>query len=151
LDEVQCELWREIHARTGYVACEDLLSGPGIERIYNFLKRHAAAVAAPQITERALAGDRLASAALALFARIFGAVAGDHALSVMALGGVYLAGGIAPKVLPHVAAEFVEAFRAKGAHSRLMEQFPVFVVCNERLGLIGARRMASELIHVNSP
>jgi glucokinase len=157
-DEVQCELWRDVRKQAGYVASEHLLSGPGIERIYDFLRRDPAAVAAgpaavaaPQITERALAGDRLASAALALFARIFGAVAGDHALSVVALGGVYLAGGIAPKVLPHVAAEFVEAFRAKGAHSRLMERFPVFVVRNERLGLIGARRMASELIHVNSP
>lgn len=158
-DELQCELWRELHRQTGYVACEDLLSGPGLERIHDFLRRRAAAGAAgpaaagaPQIAERGLGGDPLASAALVLFARIFGAVAGDHALGVMARGGVYLAGGIAPKVLPRTgAAEFLGAFRDKGGHAQLMEGFPVHVVLNERLGLIGARRMAGELIHINPP
>jgi glucokinase len=157
-DDVQCELWREVRKQTGYVACEDLLSGPGLERIYDFLRQRAAAGAAgpagggaPQIAARGLGGDPLAAAALALFARIFGAVAGDHALNVMARGGVYLAGGIAPKVLTHIApAEFLGAFREKGAHAQLMQGFPVLVVLNERLGLIGARRVVNELIQVKT-
>ena len=156
-DELQCELWRDVHAQTGYVSCEHLLSGAGIERIYRFLQRRAGAGTtspggAQQISERGLSGDRLAAEALALFAAIFGAVAGDHALSAMTRGGVYLAGGIAPKVLPHAGtAQFIEAFRAKGVHERLMDGFPVHLVLNEHLGLMGARRMAGELIQVKLP
>lgn len=156
-DELQCELWRDVHAQTGYVSCEHLLSGAGLERIYRFLERRAGVGTtspggAQQISERGLGGERLAAEALALFAAIFGAVAGDHALSAMTRGGVYLAGGIAPKVLPHAgAAQFIEAFRAKGVHQRLMDGFPVHLVRNERLGLMGARRMAGALIQVKRP
>ncbi|MBI3376428.1 MAG: glucokinase [Betaproteobacteria bacterium] len=156
-DELQCELWRDVHAQAGYVSCEHLLSGAGIERIYGFLQRRAGGSTsspggAQRIAESGLSGEPLAAAALALFASIFGAVAGDHALGAMTRGGVYLAGGIAPKVLPHAgAAQFIEAFRAKGVHQPLMDGFPVHVVLNERLGLMGARRMAGELIQVKLP
>jgi glucokinase len=156
-DELQCRLWRTLHERVGLVTAEHLLSGSGLERIYDFLQQQAANAAiksasgmrAPAIAERASQGDPAAAAALDLFARVFGAVAGDHALNVMARGGVYLAGGIAPKILPHLAASgFVEAFRDKGVHARLMERFPVFVVRNERISLLGARCIARTLICV---
>ena len=156
-DELQCRLWRVLHERVDDVTTGDVLSGPGLERIYEFLQHESAnktiesttGMRAPAIAELASQGDPGAAAALHLFARIFGAVAGDHALTVIARGGVYIAGGIAPKILPHLAAPgFVEAFHNKRAHARLMERFPVFVVRNERIGLLGAQCIARTLICV---
>ncbi|MGA8051907.1 MAG: glucokinase, partial [Burkholderiales bacterium] len=69
----------------------------------------------------------------------YGAAAGDHALNVMARGGVYVAGGIAARILPQLAAGgFLAAFNDKGTFAGHTRQIPVHVVTNERLGLIGA-------------
>jgi glucokinase len=74
----------------------------------------------------------------------FGAAAGDHALAVSARGGVYIAGGIAPKILSRIAAGgFMEAFNAKGAHAPMNRRMPVRVVTTERLGLLGAALIAA--------
>ena len=87
-----------------------------------------------------------ASAALDLFVAIYGAAAGDHALNVVAHGGVFIAGGIAPKILPRLAAGgFMAAFNAKADFAALLRQMPVRVVTNEKLGLIGAARCAERL------
>ena len=81
-----------------------------------------------------------------LFLECYGAAAGDHALAILARGGVFLAGGIAPRILPQLAAgPFLAAFNAKGAHSGLAARFPVKVVVNERLGLLGAAKLAAGL------
>ena len=69
---------------------------------------------------------------------------GDHALAILARGGVFLAGGIAPKILPQLrSGPFLAAFGAKGTHAKLMARFPVKVVVNERLGLLGAAKLAA--------
>jgi glucokinase len=71
-------------------------------------------------------------------------VTGDHALAVMARGGVYVAGGIAPKILPRlVAGGFGTAFNDKGSHSAFVREMPIFVVRNEKLGLLGAAAMVA--------
>ncbi len=126
-DAEQAALWRFLHERLGRVQLEDVLSGPGLARIHEFL---TGAKADPEaVTGRALE----------LFVACYGAAAGDHALNVMARGGVYVAGGIAPKILPRLAAGgFLAAFNDKGAFAELMRRMPVHVVTNERLGLIGA-------------
>jgi glucokinase len=68
------------------------------------------------------------------------------ALAILARGGVFLAGGIAPRILPQLAAgPFLTAFSAKGAHAKLMARLPVKVVVNERLGLLGAAKLAAGL------
>ena len=91
-----------------------------------------------------LRARRLARGALDLFLECFGAVAGDHALAVLARGGVWLAGGIAPKILPQLrSGPFLAAFNAKGAHAGLAARFPVRVVLSERIGLLGAARIAA--------
>lgn len=154
----QLELWRDLYARQGRVVAEDVVSGPGLVRIYEFLDRRERKSAAPAATlpagdaAAAIAhaalesGESLYSRALDMFVSCYGAIAGDHALAVMARGGVYVAGGIAPKVLPRlVSGGFLTAFNAKGDYSTAARQIPVLVVTNERLGLLGAAVLAARV------
>ncbi|OGA53626.1 MAG: glucokinase [Betaproteobacteria bacterium RIFCSPLOWO2_12_FULL_62_58] len=146
----QVDLWRDLYSREGRVAAEDVVSGPGLVHIYDFLRRREsgpplpAGAAAAAISHAALElGDPLCSRALDLFVSCFGAVAGDHALAVMARGGVYLTGGIAPKILPRLASGgFCAAFNAKGVHSGAVRKIPVIAVTDEKLGLLGAALIA---------
>ena len=95
------------------------------------------------VARRFSAGEPEAVHALRLFSSIFGAVAGDHALSVLAIGGVFIAGGIAPRFAGTFAdGGFIAAFGAKGGHAPLMARMPVHLVCDDRLGLRGATLLA---------
>lgn len=154
-DDEQMRLWQALHAELGRVSVEHVVSGPGLVRIYEFLR--ATLPPAPALqegvrTEGAAAisrfalehGDPLACRALDLFISCYGAAAGDHALNVTARGGVFVAGGIAPKILRRIAAGgFIKAFNAKGAHAQLTGRMPVQVVTTERLGLLGAALIAA--------
>jgi glucokinase len=152
-DEEQVELWRYLKARYGRVSCERIVSGPGLVDIYTFLKERGGVPESPRLageirqSDPAMAishaaltfGDPLASRALDLFVRVYGAQAGNFALSVLARGGVYIAGGIAPKIIDKLRdGNFIHAFRAKGRMSPLLERMPVSVVMNEDVGLLGA-------------
>jgi glucokinase len=91
----------------------------------------------------AAADPAVACAALDMFASAFGAFAGDAALLALPRGGVYLAGGVAPKVIDARRTRlFLESFRAKGVQSELMRAFPVFLVLEPRLGMLGAALLA---------
>src|SRR5262245_30391884 len=141
-DERQADLWRALHARLGRVRVEHVVSGPGLVRIYEFLREGRGETKSPE--EIASGGDPVARATLDLFLECFGAVAGDCALAVLARGGVWLAGGIAPKIVPQLrSGSFLTAFGAKGVHAGLMGRFPVRVVLGERLALVGAARIAA--------
>jgi len=154
-DEEQMRLWRALHAQLGRVSDEDVVSGAGLVRIYKFLRAELPdAPALPEsvrsegaaaISRHALEqNDPLACRALDLFIACYGAVAGDHALAVTARGGVYVAGGIAAKILRRLASGgFMAAFNAKGAHAQLNLRMPVQVVTTERLGLLGAALIAA--------
>lgn len=147
-DEEQDRLWRFLHAGGRRVIAEEVVSGPGLERIHAFVRAAAgvgpAELSSAEISAAALAGDASANHALDLFVSCFGAVAGDHALAVLARGGVFIAGGVAPKILPRLAdGRFVAAFNAKGAHRNLVERIPVQVVTEEKLGLLGAALLAT--------
>lgn len=135
------------------VSWERFLAGPGLVRIYQFLissGKHAesAAVAnqmnnedpAAVITEHALQHDDPACKhTLDLFTSIYGAQAGNLGLTIRATGGVYIAGGIAPRILPAVReGPFLDAFRAKGRLSNLTAQMSVRVITERNVGLIGA-------------
>ena len=88
----------------------------------------------------------MANQALELFVAVYGAFAGDLALAFLATGGVYVAGGIAPKILPRLqSATFLEPFRAKGRFTGLLSSVPVYVVTNDKVGLLGASRRAAAL------
>ena len=88
--------------------------------------------------------DELASAAMDLFCEIYGAQAGNLALTTLARGGVYLAGGIAAKILPRLqSGKFIEAFNRKGRMGKITRQIPVQVILNSKVGLLGAALVAS--------
>lgn len=154
-DEEQMRLWQALHARFDRVSAEHVVSGPGLVRIYEILRTElpeAPALRESVRTEGAAAisrhaleqGDPLACRALDLFIACYGAAAGDHALAVTARGGVYIAGGIARKILSRLAAGgFMAAFNAKGVHAQLNLRVPVQVVTTERLGLLGAALIAA--------
>ena len=103
---------------------------------------------AAAISRAALEGrDEIASQALDLFVGFYGAEAGNLALKMLATGGVFLGGGIAPKIVDRLASpSFLEAFRDKGRMRPLLESMPVLVVWNERTALWGAARHAASAL-----
>jgi glucokinase len=158
LTEVEIDLLRYLHGRFGHVSFERVVSGPGLVNIYQFL-RDSKHVAEPEwLTTEMTRGDPAAaisrSAAAAtwplceqavdLFVSIYAAEAGNLALKVMATGGVYLGGGIAPKMLSKLAGPlFMHAFTSKGRMQPLLESIPVKVIVNENTALLGAARTAA--------
>jgi len=149
-DAEQCALLLALLASQGRVSAEHVVSGPGLLRIHEFLRQRsgnppcAAAESPSEVSRRAMAGgDPVAVRALDIFIACYGSVAGDHALSIRAHGGVYVAGGVAGKVMQRLAAGgFLASFNAKGPHAALAREFPVHVVATARLGLLGAARIA---------
>jgi glucokinase len=148
-DEEQAALWNELRAELGRVTAETVVSGPGLARIYRHVCRTAGQPAADEqkepaaISAAALAGnDPLAARSVDIFLSCYGAFAGDLALAVLARGGVYICGGVAPKLLPlFQASGFLNAFNTKGCHAKLAATMPVHLVTEERLGLLGALRI----------
>lgn len=136
-----------------HVSYERLLSGAGLMRIYHFLAdetEQSAELNTPAaISTAAMSdGDPLASRTLALFAKIYGAQAGNLALTVMARGGVYIAGGIAPQILPVLLeGPFMPAFLAKGRMESLMKTFPVHVITDPAVALDGASLLARQAMY----
>lgn len=128
----------------GHVSPERLLSGPGLEAIYRALALHrrldVAPLSAGEIGSQALAGSsELAIATVAQFFASLGSVAGDLALTLSTFGGVYVAGGIVPKLLPLMAAsEFRTRFEAKGRFSAFNRQIATYIVTAPQPGLLGA-------------
>ncbi len=155
-DDEEIRLLEFLRPRFGEVSCERVLSGPGLLNLYEFLRASGVAeepwlaAALPQGDAAALISQHAADGSselcvrtLHLFARLVGAKAGDLALTMMATGGLYLAGGIAPKNLAALRApELGEAFLNKGRMRPLLERIPVRVVLNEKVGLLGAYRCA---------
>ncbi len=135
------------------VSVEMLLSGPGLEHIYEFictqngLDPGSARRTAASISSTALMGrDPLAVKALELFVEIYGAQAGNLALTSLATGGVFIAGGIAPKILAILKqGRFIEMFSDKPPMRELLQTMPVRVVMNTRSGLLGAVQLAAEM------
>lgn len=160
VNDLQIELTRYLLKTAGRTSWELVLSGHGLVQLYNFLKARdgtpeSPAVAramqtndpAAAITQAALEqNDLLANQALDLFVDIYGAQAGNLALTAGATGGVYIAGGIAPKIISRLTdGRFMRAFRSKGSMSPYAAAIPVRVVTNPDVGLIGATLAASRL------
>lgn len=154
-DELQVDLLRSLTGRFERVSYERILSGAGLMSLYGFFRGRASSKerAAKEcdtpaaVSAAALEGsDPAAVSALHLFVFIYGSHAGNVALSYFARGGVFIAGGIAPKILPALQdGTFMRAFADKGRMRVLMERFPVRVVTNEKAGLLGAALAASRL------
>ena len=156
--DLQVELYKYLSVRfAGHVSCERVLSGPGLINIFEFLRdtgkgkppdwlvaEMVESDAAATISNAAMEGQcPMCEQALSVFVSIFGAEAGNLALKIKATGGVFLAGGIAPKILPKLSAPmFLESFLSKGRLRHLMEIMPIQVITNDKLGLLGAARCA---------
>jgi glucokinase len=124
----------------GRVSWGDVCSGPGLRNIYRFLSGGDA----PEAAEIGAAETPVARKAVELLVSIYGSRAGDVALSTMAYGGVFLGGGIAPRLLEHfLDGRFVEAFLTKGSLRAALERMPVHVVLNADAAMIGAARFAA--------
>lgn len=158
--EEEIALQRTLRRRFGHASVERVVSGPGLHNIYLHLRETAGEGAEPPeiaarlaeaedpaqaIAEAATAGaSPLAARALDLFAAAYGAAAGNLALLGTATGGVYLGGGIAPKILAKLGdGTFLAAFRDKGRFRSYLEAVPVSVVLNDRAALLGAARLAA--------
>lgn len=145
-DDQQFALWQFLHQRRGRVTWEHVVSGPGLAAIHSFVAGLTTDVEPGEIGSRGMTEpESPAGRALRLFVRLYGACTGDMALSVLPRGGVFLAGGIAEKILPAMSnGDFVAAFNDKAHHTRLVERMPVHLVTDARLGLRGAALSARQ-------
>ncbi len=158
--EIETELLAYIRKRYQHASYERVLSGPGLVNIYEFLRDSGRGDEPPAfarqwretdpaaaISHAALQGSpALCVQALDLFMRIYGAEAGNLALKVMAVGGVYVGGGIAPKIAPKLTdGTFMAAFRDKGRMAFLMDAMPVQVILEDTAALNGAGYYAARI------
>jgi len=156
--ELQIELLRYLAARFEHVSYERILSGPGLVNVYEFLRDRGKEKETPEFAAELKNGDAaaaisraaidgtstLAVQALDLFIDVYGAEASNLALKTMATGGLFLSGGISPKILSKLQGpKFMQAFVHKGRLRPLVESIPVQVVTNEKAGLLGAARCAA--------
>jgi glucokinase len=145
VDELEVEVLRRLALRFGRVSIERILSGPGLLNLYQAMADIADSEAPlkdpAEITAKAQAGDDLARHAVERFCAIFGAVAGDFALTYGAKGGIYLAGGIAPQMVKALnGGGFRRAFEAKGRLKPYLQSIPTYVVTHPYLALVGSAR-----------
>lgn len=155
-NDQQLEMLRYLQGRLGHVSVERVCAGIGIPNIYDYLKasghaeepdwltRHLATTddPTPVIVNTALDNDqtcKLCVATLDMFVSILGAEAGNLALKVLATGGVYLGGGIPPRIVSALEKRrFLAAFRNKGRFSDLLTDIPVHIILNPKAALLGA-------------
>jgi glucokinase len=158
-DELQLGLWRFLAAEVDHVSVERVLSGPGLHNVYRFLRDvqglaepgwltdalRSEEEPAPVISRAGLEGRaEICIRALGLFVAIYGAEAGNLGLRMLATSGVYLGGGIAPRILPALRSRtFMDAFTGKGRLRPLLEDVPVRVILNDQAALLGAARRAA--------
>ena len=141
-DEVERQVLQILSARHGRVSIERILAGPGMAELHAALEQIAgltpSGMDAAMITKAAAAGDRAAAATVDRFCAILGSVAGDLTLALGAQGGVFIAGGIAPRLLEELAAgPFRERFEAKGRFQPYMQAIPTRVITTAHAALRG--------------
>ncbi|MGH9529942.1 MAG: glucokinase [Terriglobales bacterium] len=156
-NELEVELFRFLNTQYGHVSYERILSGPGLVNVFHFLRDTGRGTEPKWLTEEMLHSDpaaaisqaamdgkcALCEQAVDIFVSVYAAEAGNLALKLMATGGVYLGGGIAPKMLPKMSGPlFMHAFAAKGRMQPLLEAIPVRVITNDKIALLGAARYA---------
>ena len=157
----QIELLRFVAGEFGHASYERVLSGPGLWNIYRFLRRESHAEEPAWLTGQIAAGDPSAAVsaaalagrdpvcvhAIAMFCDIYGSEAANLALKVLALGGVFIGGGIAPKILPMLTdGGFVRGFLSKGRLNEILKRIEVRVSLNPAAGLLGAAHYAAAML-----
>lgn len=156
--KLDAELFEWLHDRFLHVSWEKVLSGPGLHNIYEFLRETKRGEEPPGLAEAMLKTDPAVliteaavkgtssrcSLALEMFVMYYGAEAGNLALKLMATGGVFLGGGIAPKILARLEEEnFLVSFTGKGRMRAMLAAMPVKVILNPKTALLGAAHYAA--------
>jgi glucokinase len=159
-NDVEAALWRYLHQRLDHVSVERVVSGPGLFIIYCWLKFTGQSAEPTWLAQRINEDDpakAISQAALEekeplcvktldLFVSILGAAAGNLALTGLTKGGIYLGGGICPKILPKLQEDtFMHGFTNKGRFKGLLEEVPVHVILNDKAALMGAAHAALSL------
>jgi len=149
----QIGLWQYLSREMDHVSVERVVSGPGLHAMYLWLRQESRQAEPPWLTDElqrrdpprvisdaALKNtDIVCSEALEIFVSAFGAYAGNLALTAMTSAGIYLGGGISPKILPKLKeGTFMESFVAKGRFRELMRRIPVRVILDDEAALLGA-------------
>lgn len=164
-NDYEIELLRYLRSQFLHVSYERILSGPGLHAIYEYVRdtkkneptwlaeKIKAGDPAAEIAEAGLKGQAdIAKQTLDLFASIYGAETGNLALKALSLDGVYVAGGMAPKLIKKLQdGTFMKAFINKGRYKRLLGNMPVKVVMNQQTALLGAASVAAALSHAPTP
>lgn len=160
-DEQETGLLHFLTKRYARVSYERLLSGPGLVNIFHFLDQALHKPVAPSVRERMRTEDHAAvvgeagttglcatcEEAVDIFLSLYGAQAGNLALTVMGIGGVYVGGGIITKLLPRLTtSSFLRSFLAKGRYAQLMAEIPVYIILDPRTSQLGAAQAARELL-----
>jgi glucokinase len=155
---LEIELLLHLLQRFDHVSYERVLSGPGLFNIYQFLRDTGRYPEPAWLAEQISAGDgsavvsrsglegtsEICTKALDIFCSIYGSEAGNLALKLVATGGMFIGGGIAPRIIKKLAGPaFMKAFVSKGRISTLLESIPVLVITNDKTALLGAGRVAA--------
>lgn len=158
---LESSLLRYLQEKWGHVSYERICSGMGLPNIYDYLRDSGHADEPAWLAEQLSTADdqtaliinaalenkaKLCTDTLNLFCSVLGAETGNLALKVLATGGVYLGGGIPPRILPALQKEgFMQAFLNKGRLSDVLKNIPVYVILNSKIALIGAAFYGLEL------
>jgi glucokinase len=156
-NELEMDLLRYLRTKYDRVSYERVVAGPGILNLYEFFRSRADYAEPDWLTTRMKKSDPSAAISRAgsegkdpvcvqvidLFVSLYGAEAGNLALKILATGGVYVGGGIAPKILRKMQeGGFVDSFVSKGRYTDLLRRVPIYIVLNDRTALMGAAHYA---------
>ena len=157
-NDLDLELFRTLFQRFKHVSWERVLCGSGLMNIYEFLCVHRKSPTPDWLKEKMQAGDparvvtdvglagecKICEEAVDIFTHLYGAEAGNLALTLMSTGGVYLGGGIAPRMIKKLKSPvFLESFLNKGRMQKILQEIPVKVIMNDRTALLGAGHYAA--------
>ena len=157
-NDLEMELLRYLLGRFEHVSYERVLSGPGLHNLYLFLRDTGRGEEPTWLAEQIVQGDPPAAIsksalegtseicvqALDMFVSLYGAEAGNLALKMLATGGAYVGGGIAPKIIRKLSSTvFMKSFTAKGRIGGVLKEIPVRVITNDKTALLGAGRVAA--------
>jgi glucokinase len=157
-NELELDLLRYLMGRFDHVSYERILSGPGLYNIYQFLRDTGRGEEPAWLGEQIAHGDpsaaisksalegtsAICTQALDIFVSIYGAEAGNLALKMLATGGTFVGGGIAPRIIRKLSSTaFMKSFSTKGRAGSLLKDIPVRVITNDKTALLGAGRVAA--------
>ena len=158
--DLEVDLWRYLSSQYGHVSWERVVAGPGLAAIYDFLRQRDPDGESAELREALAQGDRsdtvsrfglaqqseLAAEALDLYTYLYGCEAGNLALNLMAWGGIFVGGGIAPKILAKLRdGRFMQGFLDKGRMDEAIASIPVQVILNDKTALLGAAYWGAQL------